>query len=1109
MQNMSENTDDVEDMETEMSPERDGDTPSPQVKSPKVKVSPEITIQPPDMSQEEEEQEDLEMGELDHDPTRSEGMIDFKIENFSKIAGKLLSQPVYIRDLPWRLLVMPREVSVTDGRAKSLGIFVQCNPKSPESASWNIAGRATIKLISHENPVHDYSREVFHCFCARENDWGFSNFMVWKDVTEESKGFVKNDTITLQAEIVADAPHGINWDSRKYTGFVGLKNQGATCYMNSLLQTLYCTNKLRQAVYMIPTDNDDPVKSVPLALQRLFYDLQHSDKPVGTRKLTKSFGWDTMDIFMQHDVQELSRVLLDNLESKMKGTIVEGTISKLFEGKMESYIKCCHVDYVSSRVETFFDVQLNVKDKKDVFESFKDYTSVETMNGENKYDAGEHGLQEAQKGVIFISFPPVLHLHLMRFQYDPLTDTNVKLNDKYAFPEQMNLDKFLKVPESTPAEYTLLAVLVHSGDNYGGHYVVYVNPQGKGKWLKFDDDVVSTCSMREAVENNFGGNDDTLGIRNCTNAYMLVYVRNSAVGDSLLNVTDEDISRILVARFAEEKQVELLRRKERNEAHLYMAVEVYTEDDFQSHQNADLLDFEDVKSRSFKVLKTQALSVFMKQLAEHLGYPETHIRLWPFERRSNYTTRPSFIDKDVTRSVFQHADCKQPWRLFVETLPPGSKLDGFGPYDEQSQVLLFYKYYDPLRNLILYMGHSVEPISKKFLDLFPALRERAGLSSTTPLLVYEEVKPSLVERIDPNVQLCDVDEIRDGDIVCYQRADLQFQRLVIPTVDEYFRELYNRCDISFYDKNVPSDPGFTLTLNQRMTYPEMARAVSQHLDTAPQMLQFFRPQLTTQRNFSQFPLRSTVEGCIRDFVRIGSKSRLESPPMLCYQHLPIPVEEFENKKWFHCVFVNLKLREEKDFNVYVDKNGTVEDLLNEAKKEISFDTGSTGCLRLLEVMTNRIVDIFPPEKPVSELYPQRVYRVEEVKTEEMDLKLNESLIPVAHFQKAPHNVFGIPFLLKIEDGENLSKIAERVQSLLEIGEKEFDKWRFAIVETVAPIHYLSEENDDPVYFSYFLIDPKKGIQFPHNGLPLLGIDHINKNPKRTRYTAEKAIKIHN
>ena len=30
-----------------------------------------------------------------------------------------------------------------------------------------------------------------------------------------------------------------------------------------------------------------------------------------------------MDVFMQHDVQEMSRVLLDNLEMKMKGTAVE------------------------------------------------------------------------------------------------------------------------------------------------------------------------------------------------------------------------------------------------------------------------------------------------------------------------------------------------------------------------------------------------------------------------------------------------------------------------------------------------------------------------------------------------------------------------------------------------------------------------------------------------------------------------------------------------------------------------------------------------------------------------------------------------------------------
>lgn len=50
----------------------------------------------------------------------------------------------------------------------------------------------------------------------------------------------------------------------------------------------------------------------------LLLQLQFGDSSVSTKDLTKSFGWDTMDSFMQHDVQELNRVLCDNLEEKMK-----------------------------------------------------------------------------------------------------------------------------------------------------------------------------------------------------------------------------------------------------------------------------------------------------------------------------------------------------------------------------------------------------------------------------------------------------------------------------------------------------------------------------------------------------------------------------------------------------------------------------------------------------------------------------------------------------------------------------------------------------------------------------------------------------------------------
>lgn len=61
-----------------------------------------------------------------------------------------------------------------------------------------------------------------------------------------------------------------------------------------------------------------------------------------------------------------------------------------------------------------------------------------------RYDAGEiHGRQDAKKGVRFKCFPPVLTIHLKRFEYDMTTGTMVKVNDRFAFPRQMNIDKYL------------------------------------------------------------------------------------------------------------------------------------------------------------------------------------------------------------------------------------------------------------------------------------------------------------------------------------------------------------------------------------------------------------------------------------------------------------------------------------------------------------------------------------------------------------------------------------------------------------------------------------------------------------------------------------------
>lgn len=63
------------------------------------------------------------------------------------------------------------------------------------------------------------------------------------------------------------------------------------------------------------------------------------------------------------------------------------------------------------------------------------------------------------------------------------------------------------------------------------------------KWCKFDDDVVSKCSKEEAIDSNFGGQDEdmSMAVKHCTNAYMLVYIKDSELENVLQEVKEEDI----------------------------------------------------------------------------------------------------------------------------------------------------------------------------------------------------------------------------------------------------------------------------------------------------------------------------------------------------------------------------------------------------------------------------------------------------------------------------------------------------------------------------------------------------------------------------------------
>jgi len=72
----------------------------------------------------------------------------------------------------------------------------------------------------------------------------------------------------------------------------------------------------------------------------------------------------------------------------------------------------------------------------------------------------------------------------------------------------------------------------------------------------------------------------------------------------------------LVERLQDEKRIETIRRKERNDLHIYTNIQVFLEDCFDSYLGIDLFDLEQPTFRTVKVKKNNNLEEVHQLLAE-------------------------------------------------------------------------------------------------------------------------------------------------------------------------------------------------------------------------------------------------------------------------------------------------------------------------------------------------------------------------------------------------------------------------------------------------------------------------------------------------------------
>jgi len=471
--------------------------------------------------------------------------------------------------------------------------IIEENKENTQSTKNNVNGT---KSINNENNYHDLetkngtTEEInlepkleFLCDFIIFN--GEKNFTKINDFKEAKVLNVSNqldttklsdadDTIIILDMVAYKNYSHINGNERNMLGYVGIVNEAMTCYMNSMLQTLNILGAFKKAVFKVPTEKETYDSSISLSLQRLFYDLMHETNPITTDKLTKSFGWSYENLHVQHDVQEFNLKLADAMEKQMKGTSVDGFFDNVFQGKVQNYIECINVDYKSTKDENFCDLSLQVKGCNNIYESLDKYTEEEIMEGNDKYEAEGHGKQDARKGIKFVKFPKVLIVQLKRFEYDYGRDQMIKINDKFDYYQDLDLNKYIannsekvseekevtknkevsKDKENADYNYTLHSVVVHHGNASRGHYYSFLNPSPNEKnWLLFNDEYVRPASTQEVYDLNYGGYNTCYSIKPggriiqqflpCeANAYILVYIKNSARDEMLSNVTLEDVS---------------------------------------------------------------------------------------------------------------------------------------------------------------------------------------------------------------------------------------------------------------------------------------------------------------------------------------------------------------------------------------------------------------------------------------------------------------------------------------------------------------------------------------------------------------------------------------